>query len=99
MRADQILGCASLVALQPTETRSCRILPRAKLGRVLHKIRVPDKKLKTKGNVGQDGRFSKQFQCLFAFRDVGQQNVHKRMLAVESLSALVLGDGNSLNRR
>jgi hypothetical protein len=47
-------------------------------------------------------RFAHQFahiERLSAFRDVGQQNIHKRMLSVECRSTLVLGSGNSLNRR
>jgi hypothetical protein len=47
------------------------------------------------------GRFAHQFariERLLTFRDVGQQNIHERMLAVERRSAPVLGDDNPLDR-
>jgi hypothetical protein len=47
-------------------------------------------------------RFAHEFariERLCAFRDVGQQNIHKRMLAVERRPALVLAVRNSPNRR
>ena len=40
-----------------------------------------------------------RIERLCAFRDVGQQNIHKRMLAVERRPALVLAVRNSPNRR
>jgi hypothetical protein len=36
---------------------------------------------------------------LFAFRDVGQQNIHERVLTVERRTTPVLGHDNPLNRR
>ena len=47
-------------------------------------------------------RFAHEFariERLCAFRDVGQQNIHKRMLAIERRPALVLAVRNSPNRR
>ena len=37
-----------------------------------------------------------RIERLFAFHDVGQQNIHEWMLAVERRTALVLGANNPL---
>ena len=35
---------------------------------------------------------------LTTFRNVGQQNIHKRVLAIERRASLIFGSGNSLDR-
>ena len=49
----------------------------------------------------REGRFAHQFariERLLTFRDVGQQNIHERTLAVERRTAPVLGNDNPLDR-